>query len=242
MLITLEGGDGAGKTTALPVIAEMIKSITGRDVVQTKEPGGTPLGAKLRELLLSDKEGMTRTAELLLMMADRAQHVQQVIEPALERGGIVLCDRYIDSTFAYQGYGRGHEIELIHQLNEISTGGLKPFLTLLFDVSIETGLARATVKTKFEGLGREFQERVLLGFREAARQNPDRFRVVDANQSFDDVIDEVRGHLVSALIPGLTETGRTSSYAEDLAKMEDETFLKLLDAAVEQGSPLRSDP
>lgn len=199
MLITLEGGDGAGKSSQIPVLADWIEKVTGHEVVRTKEPGGTPLGAKFRELLLSDKEGMHPAAELLLLMADRAQHVQTVITPALLRGSIVICDRYIDSTIAYQGFGRRNPLPLLRQLNSISTNGLMPHCTLLFDVSIDTGLARATVKTKFEGLGREFQQRILDGFRAVAWGEPERVRVIDANQDFESVTRQAQAVLAPIL-------------------------------------------
>lgn len=177
LFVTLEGPDGAGKTTQLNLLKEIAHK---EGWVLTRNPGGTPFGEKLREILLNDKTvHLHQNAELLLYMADRAQHVNEVIEPAIKKGKVIICDRFIDSTVAYQGYGRGLNIELIHQLNGLATHNLKPDLTILLDIDPAQGLSRAKSNDKMEAEGERFQAKVRAGFLELAAGEPERFKVID---------------------------------------------------------------
>lgn len=181
--ITVEGGEGAGKSTNLQFIRELLEA-AGGEVVLTREPGGTALGEALRELLLGHREdGMAPDTELLLMFAARAEHLQRVILPALAQGRWVLCDRFTDASFAYQGGGRGLDRERIARLADWVQGGLRPALTLLFDVPVEQGLARAGKRAapdRFESEQAAFFERVRRAYLELAAHEPARFRVIDA--------------------------------------------------------------
>lgn len=182
--ITLEGGEGVGKSTNLAFIREYLVQ-RGLPVVQTREPGGTPLAEKIRSLLLDkSSEPMADLTELMLVFAARAQHLQQVIRPALERGDWVLCDRFTDATYAYQGYGRGLDHDLIERLQALVHPDLRPDLTLLLDIDIELGLARAGERgglDRIESEQRSFFESVRQGYLTLARQEPDRFVVLDAS-------------------------------------------------------------
>jgi dTMP kinase len=183
--ITLEGGEGAGKSTQLAHIAQWLRR-NGGDVVQTREPGGTDIGERVRELLLHHRGGMTTETEVLLMFAARAEHLAQVIRPALKAGKTVLCDRFTDATYAYQGGGRGFPRERIEALERIVQGGLRPDLTILLDVAVDVGLGRASQRgelDRFERERRDFFERVRAAYRENAAREPDRVRIVDASQS-----------------------------------------------------------
>jgi len=139
--VTLEGPEGAGKTTQVKLLSKQLTKL-GVPHVVTRDPGGTPLGKQVRRILLTPGINVAPMTELLLYQADRAQHVAEVIKPALEEGKLVLCDRFIDSSIAYQGYGRNIDMKLIKDLNELSTGGLRPVLTILFDIQSEDGLSR----------------------------------------------------------------------------------------------------
>lgn len=194
LLITVEGPDGAGKSTQIRQLANILGALGSR-VVTTREPGGTLLGTAIRKILLGSEHGsMVEKAEVLLYAADRAQHVAEIILPALQRGEVVLCDRFIDSTVAYQGYGRGIGLEFLEQINTIAAGGLKPDLTLIFDVPVEVGLARiiagrdGTAGTdRMESLDLEFHRRVRTGYLEIAAREPGRCRVIDAGGSVEQV-------------------------------------------------------
>lgn len=183
--ITLEGGEGAGKSTSLAFIRDYFAA-RGLPLVVTREPGGTPLAEQVRELLLQKRhEAVAPDAELLLVFAARAQHVAGVIAPALERGEWVLCDRFTDATYAYQGGGRGLSRQRIAELEVMVQGGLRPGLTLLLDLPVAQGLARAGAraeKDRFESEQDEFFERVRVTYRERAAAEPGRFRVIDASQ------------------------------------------------------------
>ena len=200
--ISLEGVDGSGKTTQLRLLADALAA-RGIACLSTFEPGGTTLGRQIRQALLrvSDQK-VEPLAELLLFAAARAQHVSELISPALESGRVVLCDRFIDATVAYQGYGRGIDLELINRLNQLATGGLKPDLTVVLDIPVATGLERAADRMgngEWNRLDREpveFHERVREGYEEIAKAEPSRVRVVDASGSEEEtsklVIAEVR--------------------------------------------------
>ena len=189
MFITFEGMDGAGKTTQIRLLQERLEK-AGERVVVTREPGGNALAEKIRALLLDPESEMDPLTEAYLYAAARAEHVRRVILPALQRGETVLCDRYLDSSLAYQGYGRGMDVDRLQQLNDFATDGLWPDLTLLLDLPVEMGLLRATRRNATTGLSRAegrfeaetlaFHERIRQGFLARARCYPDRFRVLDA--------------------------------------------------------------
>lgn len=197
MFITVEGVEGAGKSTLMNLLAREFER-RGVPFVRTREPGGCGLGANLRPLLLDVSSSLDGRAELFLFLADRAQHVADTIRPALERGAWVLCDRYADSTVAYQGYGRGMDVEVLQSLNDYATGGLWPDRTLLLDLSVKTGLERALARNGREGLSKSegrfeaeelaFHQRIRKGFLERAARWPERFRVLDALRSPEDLL------------------------------------------------------
>ena len=179
LFITLEGGEGSGKSTLAGALASRLEE-RGYGVCLTREPGGTELGLAVRRLLEGDR-APAPLAELLLFTADRAQHVHEVIAPALAAGKVVVCDRFSDSTLAYQGFGRGLDIGLIRRLNDEATGGLKPDLTLLLDLSPEAGLTREGAQVDVTGREpEEFHQRVREGFLALAREEPERLVLIDA--------------------------------------------------------------
>ena len=189
--ITLEGVDGAGKSTHIPTIANLLRS-KGHEVLVTREPGGTPLGEKLRELLLH--ESMHPETETLLMFAARREHLEQVILPALARGAVVLSDRFTDATFAYQFGGRGVAADKVRQLESWVQEGLQPDLTLLFDVPVAVSvqrLAGARDPDRFERENADFFERIRQAYLERARDFPERFRIVDSSRSLDEITREL---------------------------------------------------
>lgn len=166
----------------------------GLDIVATCEPGGTPLGRRLREAFLETEETVAPRAELLLFAADRAQHVELLIRPSLEEGRVVISDRYADATFAYQGAGRGFDERTVTDVIDLATGGLKPDLTLFFDISVETAIKRMSGRDDSEAVQNrmdletaEFYERVRRSYLRIAEREPDRFRVVDANGAMDEI-------------------------------------------------------
>lgn len=183
--ISLEGGEGAGKTSAIAAIREQLQA-HGHEVLLTREPGGTPLAERIRELLLDpNDEPLAAETELLLMFAARAQHVRQVIRPALQRGAWVVSDRFTDSSYAYQVHGRGLDAALVEEL-ERRVVGLRPGLTLLLDLDVREGRARTAGRDlwpdRIESEQDDFFERVREGFRRRAAAEPQRFRVIDASQ------------------------------------------------------------
>ncbi len=187
LFITFEGADGCGKTTQLMLLAKGLKA-KGYDVVVTREPGAKGLGEKIREILLNYDGEVSSRCEAFLFLADRAQHMDIIVRPAVEKGKIVLCDRHTDSTVAYQGYGRGLDIERINNLNNIATSGDKPDLTFVFDIDVETSMKRVGgQKDRMESAGMEFFNRVRNGYLEIARQEPERVKVIDAAKSIDDI-------------------------------------------------------
>lgn len=203
MFISLEGGEGAGKTTQIVGLAGVLAE-RGLKCILTREPGGTDLGKKIRALLLNpENAGMAPETELLLYMADRAEHVSAVIRPALADGRTVLCDRFFDATLVYQGAARGLSPEWTAQLHAMVFAGLKPDLTLLLDLPPEVGLARArrqlekgarpVRESRFEEETFAFHQRVREGYLELARRQPERFRVIDAAQDEARVRQEIRG-------------------------------------------------
>ena len=190
LFITLEGPEGAGKSTNREYLAECLRA-QGVEVLLTREPGGTPLAERIRELLLAPTdEIMCADTELLLMFAARAQHLDAVIRPALLRGVVVLCDRFTDATYAYQGGGRGLSFERIGILENFVQGSLRPDLTLVFDLPVEVGLSRAAARgrlDRFEQEGRAFFEAVRKTYLQRAAAEPSRYRVIDAGQTLAEV-------------------------------------------------------
>ncbi len=183
--LTIEGTEGVGKSTNLAFVHDWLQA-KGIEVVVTREPGGTPLAEEIRSLLLAKRdESVDETAELLLVFAARAQHIAQVIRPALARGAWVLSDRFTDATYAYQGGGRGLSTEIITQLEQLVQGDLRPDLTLILDIDVELGLNRARQRgelDRFESETIAFFERVRSAYRARAEQTPSRYALVDAGQ------------------------------------------------------------
>jgi len=206
LFITLEGPEGAGKSTNREYLAARLRE-QGVDVVMTREPGGTPLAERIRELLLApSEERMAVDTELLLMFAARAQHLAEVIRPALARGAVVLCDRFTDATYAYQGGGRGLSVERIAILESFVQGELRPDLTLVFDLPVEVGLARAAARgrlDRFEQEGQAFFEAVRQAYLQRAGQQPQRYRLLDAAQPLSAV-----QQAIDALVPSILERCR----------------------------------
>lgn len=207
--ITFEGGEGSGKTTQIKLAADWLRE-RGIPVLSTAEPGGTPLGRKIREILLNlGSWTIGAEAELLLFVAARAQHVRETILPALEAGQWVLCDRFADATLAYQGFGRGLDVAFIRTLNDFSTCSLKPDLTLLFDLPVETGLERAKKRTaggrpeaaedRFEREERTFHGRIREVYLSLAAEEPERFRIINGAADVETVRREVCRHLTALL-------------------------------------------
>lgn len=192
--ITVEGGEGVGKSTNIGFIKHLLES-NGQSVVTTREPGGTPIAEKIRLILLEkDKETISNQTELLLMFAARSQHITQVIQPALLAGHWVLCDRFTDATYAYQGGGRDMDISMIEWLEKTVQHGLRPDLTLLLDASIKTGMNRANERGKldrFELEQQSFFERVRVAYLQRAKKNPKRIKIINADQSLDKVEIEI---------------------------------------------------
>lgn len=198
--ITLEGPEGGGKSTQLQRLAEMLRA-EGREVVTVREPGGTPTGEAIRGILQHDHAGESPSpaCEVLLFIASRAQLVSGVIRPALARGAVVLCDRFADSTLAYQGYGRGFDVEALRQLNAFAIAECVPDLTLVLDLPVTEGRTRLAGRHAAGGEGPdrmereaiEFHERVRAGYLELARAEPNRFRVIPANRSVEQVAESI---------------------------------------------------
>lgn len=192
LFITFEGADGCGKTTQLGILKDYLLE-QGYKVLITREPGAKGLGEKFRDILLNYEGDVSDRCESFLFLADRAQHVDMIVKPALENGIIVLCDRHTDSTVAYQGYGRGLNIEQINMLNNLATDGLKPDLTYVFDVDIETSMKRVgKEKDRMESSGDDFFNRVRNGYLQIAVNEPERVKVIDSTKSIDEVFEKVK--------------------------------------------------
>jgi dTMP kinase len=207
--ITFEGIDGCGKSTQLRLLASELR-LRGREVIATREPGGTPLGLRIRQLLLESEEPVDPLAELLLYAADRAQHVRSHVRPALDSGHIVLSDRYADATVAYQGAGRGFPAELVSELVVLATGGLMPDLTLIFDLPVDESQRRQARRTskghKADRLDTEdaaFHTRVRDAYLRIAAAEPERVRVIDAAGS----VQETQAHVMRLVMPFLESRG-----------------------------------
>jgi dTMP kinase len=199
LFITFEGIDGSGKSTQLARAARYLAD-QGISIEVTREPGGTKIGETIREILISPENAeMDDTCEALLYMAARAQHVREKIAPAVGGGAVVLCDRFQEATFAYQGYGRGFDIKRIRELNSFATRGLNPDLTLIFDIRLECATRRMRAMGKapdrLEQLSSEFFEKVRQGYLRQAEASPERMAVIDAEDSVESVWNVVRGEL-----------------------------------------------
>ena len=191
MFITFEGADGCGKSTQLSLLKDYLTK-NGFNVLVTREPGAKGLGEKLRDILLNYDGEVSNRCESFLFLADRAQHIDTIVKPAVDNGYVVLCDRHTDSTVAYQGYGRGLDIERINYLNDLATDGLKPDLTFVFDVDVETSMSRVgSQKDRMESAGIDFFNKVRQGYLEIAKKEPDRVKVIDSTLSIEEVFEQV---------------------------------------------------
>ncbi|RPI88428.1 MAG: dTMP kinase [Chloroflexi bacterium] len=210
MFITFEGSEGSGKTSQILPLERTLKD-AGYNVLTTREPGGTPIGDRVREILFDFKNtDMHPRTEILLFQASRAQHVEQIIKPYLEKGGVVICDRYADSTLAYQGYGYQQDIEQLRDLVNFATCGLRPDLTIFVDVDVEVGLRRRVLAGKLNRLDAytvAFYERVRQGYYELLRLDPERWVIIDGNRSF----EQVRVDIYQVVLERLQQA---SSYRE----------------------------
>jgi len=202
LFITLEGSEGAGKTTAIDAIRDWANS-AAIELIVTREPGGTATAEKIRELLLDKNNSeIVADSELLLMFAARAQHLKELILPTISQGKWIICDRFTDATYAYQGGGRGIDVERIRQLENWVQGDLRPDLTLLLDLPVDQGLARAGQRSepdRFELEKVSFFERVRQAYLDRARQYPDQFRIIDASKSIEDVREQIHQTLNDCL-------------------------------------------
>jgi dTMP kinase len=199
--ITFEGADGCGKTTQLNLLKDYLEK-KGYDVVVTREPGAKGLGEKFREILLNYDGEVSDRCESFLFLADRAQNIDKIVNPALCQGKIVLCDRHTDSTVAYQGYGRGLDLDRIKMLNDIAVDGTYPDLTYVFDVDIETSMKRVgQSKDRMESAGDEFFNRVRLGYIEIADSDPKRVKVLNSAKTIEEVFEKVADICMDLLEP-----------------------------------------
>ena len=191
LFITFEGGEGVGKTTQLKLVADELRK-KGYDVVTTREPGGTPLGEKIREILLSgDVNKMSPMTEALLFTAVRVNHIEKVIKPAVDSGKIVLCDRYVDTTYAYQGYAHGLGINKMMDLYHLAVGDFKPNLTIIFDIDPKKSHGNLTEMNRFENMGDEWLSKGLQGFREVAKYDEKRCVLMDSVGSISEITNRI---------------------------------------------------
>lgn len=202
MFISLEGPEGSGKTSQLPLLADFLRE-QGHDVVITREPGGTPISDQIREVLVSMKnQDLRPRTEILLFLASRAQLVEQLIQPSLASGKIVICDRFSDSTLAYQGYGHGFPLSTLRQMLDFATGGLKPDLTLYLDLDVESGLKRkqnCDDWNRLDAYALEFHRRVREGYLALAAEEKTRWRIVDASRPQQEVQTALRKAVLTKL-------------------------------------------
>lgn len=203
MFITLEGPEGSGKTSQLPRLAEFLRQ-KGFDLITTREPGGTSIGDQIRKVLFDlDNKGMNPRSEILLFQASRAQLVDEVIQPALKLGKVVLCDRYADSTLAYQGYGHGVDMKTLREIVGFATGELKPDLTVFLDISVEEGLTRRNKGgdwNRLDDYDKDFHQRVYSGYQRLIAEEPERWVKVNAAQAPDLVAKELQQVVLSRLV------------------------------------------
>lgn len=195
LFITFEGIDGCGKTTQIKLLKKHLEK-QGYTVLLTREPGAKGLGEKLRKILLNYDGVVSPNCESFLFLADRSQHIDTIIKPAIDKGTIVLCDRHTDSTVAYQGYGRGLNLHQIISLNEIATNGIKPDLTFVFDIPVSTSLERVgKTKDRMESAGIEFFEKVRIGYLEISKEDPVRVKVLDGTNDINSIHDKIIQYL-----------------------------------------------
>ena len=199
LFITFEGIDGCGKTTQIELLKEELEK-KGYTVLLTREPGAKGLGEKLREILLNYDGEVSSNCESFLFLADRAQHIDTIIKPAIDKGVIVLCDRHTDSTVAYQGYGRQLDLEQIYQLNKIATNGIIPDITFILDIDIDTSLQRiGKGRDRMENSGREFFERVRNGYIEISEKEPQRVKLLQGNSPIKDIQNKISDYVQGLL-------------------------------------------
>ncbi len=203
MFITLEGPEGSGKTSQLPGLADYLRQ-QGFDLITTREPGGTSIGDQIRKVLFDlDNKGMNPRSEILLFQASRAQLVDEVIRPALKQGKIVLCDRYADSTLAYQGFGHGVNMNTLREIVNFATGDLKPDLTIFLDISVKEGLNRRNKGgdwNRLDDYDQAFHERVYKGYQQLIIEEPGRWVVVNAAQAPEKVTEELKKVVIGRLV------------------------------------------
>lgn len=213
LFITIEGPEGAGKSTQTAMLAEWLLHM-GLNVMTTREPGAGKVGSEIRKVILDpENKEMTAEAEAFLYAADRTQHVEKMLKPALDNGMIVICDRYVDSHIAYQGYGRGLDLDFLKELNQMATGGLMPDLTILLSLDAETGLKRVRAREQFAKANQDdsqnidrmeqekidFHHKLCAGYAEIAKAEPGRVKVVDASGDINDIKYEIR-QIISGLL------------------------------------------
>ncbi|MDR2579166.1 MAG: dTMP kinase [Chitinispirillales bacterium] len=201
---TFEGIDGCGKSTQLIRVAKALKA-EGMNCLVTREPGGAVISEKIREILISpENAGMCSETELLLYLAARAQHVRTIIKPAVDDGKIVLCDRFEQATFAYQGHGRGLDLGLLRSVNNFATGGLSPDITFIFDIPVELSIARLAEsgkgKDRIESESPQFFENVRKGYLEAAAANPEKIKLLDGSKELDKLTEEILGTIFNTFV------------------------------------------
>jgi len=208
VFITLEGVEGSGKTTQVAILGDALRA-SGHRVTVTHEPGGTRAGEAIRAIFLDPAVSLNVAAELMLVLADRAQHVREKLRPAIDDGEIVISDRYSDSTTAYQGYGRGFDLKLLGELNRLASDGMRPDFTIVLDCPVETGLARTRARVKggvrgpdrFEGEQVEFHRRVRDGFLAIARDDPARVTVIDSARPMAEVTGDIARIVAERMAP-----------------------------------------
>ena len=199
LFIKFEGIDGCGKTTQIELLKDSLEK-KGYTVLLTREPGAKGLGEKLREILLNYDGEVSSNCESFLFLADRAQHIDTIIKPAINKGVIVLCDRHTDSTVAYQGYGRQLDLEQIYQLNKIATNGIIPDITFILDIDIDTSLQRiGKGRDRMENSGREFFERVRKGYIEISEKEPQRVKLLQGNSPIKDIQNKISDYVQGLL-------------------------------------------